>query len=352
MKKRHIMIKKTYSFVKNGNINDVYTLSNASGAEVDVLTYGARLIRISMPDRKGKFADCLVGCKKPEDYYDENPYFGATIGRYGNRIGGAKFTLNGETYTLEANDNGNTLHGGVTANFDRVIWNAKIEGDRLVLTHVSPDGAGGFPGTLSVMLTVSLSDENELLLDYQATTDKDTVCNLTNHSYFNIGGQPTVLEQELMINSRKMTEVDDELIPNGKYMDIDGTPYSFLHAKPIGQDIFSDAELIKKCNGYDFNYCIDKTGRGLEHFAYVYDKESGRRMDCYTTLPGVQLYTACSTGTFQGRGKKRQPYVNHCALCLETQGYPNSPNLPQFPTTTLKAGETYHEITAYRFSVK
>lgn len=346
------MIQKTHTFKKDGKINDVYTLSNKGGASVDVLTYGARLIRIMMPDRKGKFADCLVGCKSPEDYYDENPYFGATIGRYGNRIGGAKFTLNGETYTLEPNDKGNTLHGGNTANFDRVIWDAEIDGERLVLTHVSPDGAGGFPGTLSVKLTISLSDENELLLDYQATTDKDTVCNLTNHSYFNIGGQETVLGHELMINSRKITDADEQLIPHGEYIDIDGTPYSFLPAKQLGKDMFSDAPLIKMCNGYDFNYCLDRVGKGLEHFAYVYDKETGRRMDCYTTLPGVQLYTACGTGSFKGRGKKRQPYVNHCALCLETQGYPNSPNVSSFPSTVLKAGETYHEITAYRFSVK
>lgn len=342
------MIKKTYTFEKDGNINDVYTLSNANGAEVDVLTYGARLIRISMPDRKGKFGDCLVGCKKPEDYYGPNPYFGATIGRFGNRIGNSEFTLNGKVYKLEANDGKNCLHGGNTSNFDRVVWNAEIDGDRLVLTHFSPDGAGGFPGNMHVKVTMSLSDDNELLLDYQATTDKDTVCNLTNHSYFNIGGQDTVLGHELMINSRKMTDVDAELIPHGDYVDIDGTAYSFLPTKTIGKDIFSDASLIRQCNGYDFNYCLDRVGKGLEHFASVYDPETGRKMDCYTTLPGVQLYSACSTGGFKGK----KNYVNHCAICLETQGYPNSPNVPEFPTTTLKAGETYHEITAYRFSAK
>ena len=344
------MIRKTYTFVKKGNENDVYTLSNANGVEVDILTYGARIIRISTPDRKGKFADCIVGCKKPEGYYDENPYFGATIGRYGNRIGGAKVTLNGETYLLEANEKGNILHGGIEGDFSRVIWHAEIEGERLVLTHLSKDGASGFPGNLSVTLTISLSDENELLLDYQATTDKDTLCNLTNHSYFNLGGQDTVLEHELMINSKKITNVDNELIATGEYIDIENTAYSFLPAKPIGKDVFSDAPLIKQCNGYDFNYCLDRIGKGLEHCAYVYDPVSGRRMDCYTTLPGVQLYTACSTGTFAGKGKKK--YVNHCALCLETQGYPNSPNIPHFPSTVLKAGETYHEITAYRFSVR
>lgn len=344
------MIAKTYSFEKDGRINDVYTLSNSKGAKVDVLTYGARLIRILMPDRNGKLADCLVGCATPEDYYDANPYFGATIGRYGNRIGGAKFTLNGKTYVLEANNGKNCLHGGVSANFDRQIWEATVVDDRLELRHTSPDGAGGFPGTLEVLLTVSLTEENEIILDYKATTDKDTVCNLTNHSYFNIGGQDTVLEHELMLNARKITAVDDELIPHGEFIDIDDTPYSFLHTKPLGKDMFSEAEYIKKCNGFDFNYCLDRIGKGLEHFATVYDKESGRKMDCYTTLPGVQLYTACGTGSFKGNGKKK--YGNHCALCLETQGYPNSPNCPDYPSTVLKAGETYHEITSYKFSVK
>lgn len=344
------MIKKTYSFEKEGRINDVYTLTNASGASVDVLTYGARLIRIMMPDRKGKLGDVLVGCARPEGYYEENPYFGATIGRYGNRIGGAKFLLNGKTYSLEANDGKNTLHGGVTADFSRQIWDAEIVDDHLVLTHLSPDGAGGFPGNLKVTLTITLTEENEIILDYVAVSDKDTVCNLTNHSYFNLGGQETVLSHELMINSSKITPVDDELIPHGEYMDINGTPFSFLYPKPIGQDIFCDEHMIRNCNGYDFNYCLDRIGRGLEHVAYVYDKESGRRMDCYTTLPGIQLYTGCSTGTFAGEGKKK--YVNHCALCLETQGYPNSPNCPEYPSTLLKAGETYKEITTYKFSVK
>ncbi|MBQ9714283.1 MAG: galactose mutarotase [Clostridia bacterium] len=346
------MIKKTYSFTKEKKTNDVYTLSNANGMEVDILTYGTRIIRISVPDRKEKFADVVVGCKKPEYYYEENPCFGGTIGRFANRIGGSSFTLNGEKYVLEANEGENCLHGGITERFDKLVWDAEIVKNSLVLRHFSPDGAGGFPGNLSVTLTVSLSDENELLLDYKATTDKDTVCNFTNHTYFNLGGQPTVLSHELMINSKKITAVDEGLIPHGDYIDITGTPLSFLPAKPIGQDLFSDEPLIRQCNGYDFNYCLDRVGRGMEHCAYVYDPESGRRMDCYTTLPAVQLYTACKTGNFKGKGKKRAPYVNHCALCLETQSYPNSPNVPHFPSTLLKAGDTYHELTAYRFSVK
>lgn len=344
------MIKKIHSFEREGKTNDVYSLTNTKGARVDVLTYGARLIKILMPDRKGKMADVLVGCARPEGYYEDNPYFGATIGRYGNRIGGGQFTLNGTTYTLEKNDGNNTLHGGTSANFDRQIWDAEIDGEHLVLKHLSPDGAGGFPGNLQVTLTITLTEENEIILDYTATTDKDTVCNLTNHSYFNLGGQETVLEHELMINSKMITPVDDELIPHGEYQNIEGTVFSFLFPKKIGRDLFSDEPIIRKCNGYDFNYCLDKVGKGLEHAAYVYDKESGRRMDCYTTLPGIQLYTGCSTGSYAGKGKRK--YDNHCALCLETQRYPNSPNCPEYPSTVLKAGETYKEITTYKFSVK
>ena len=341
------MIQKTYSFVKDGKTNDVYTLSNKNGCEVDILTYGARIIRISVPDRKGHFSDCIVGCKRPEDYYGAPNYFGATIGRYGNRIGNSSFTLNGTTYHVEANEGKHSLHGGNSANFDCQIWEAEIEKDSLVLSHTSPDGAGGYPGKLEVHVRFTFNDQNELIIEYKAISDKDTLCNLTNHSYFNIGDKDTVLDQELMINSSKMTPVDKELIPHGEYMDIDGTPYSFLPAKRLGEDMFSDAPMIQQCNGYDFNYCLDRVGKGLEHFAYVYDKETGRKMDCYTTLPGVQLYTACSTGGYKGK----KAYVNHCALCLETQGYPNSPNCPEYPSTVLKAGETYHEITVYKFSV-
>lgn len=345
------MIRKTYSFEKNGVVNDVYTLSNGTGAEVDVLTYGARIIRISLPDRKGKFADCVVGFSRAEDYYKDNPCFGGTVGRFANRVKNAQFSLNGQTYLLEKNDGENCLHGGETASFDRVVWDAEIQGDRLVLSHFSPDGAGGFPGNMQVTLTITFSENGTLTLDYQATTDKDTVCNLTNHTYFNLGGQPTILSHELMINADKITPVDQTLVPDGGYMDVEGTPFSFQRAKPIGRDVFAADPILRLCNGYDVNYCLNRIGKGLEHFACVYDPESGRKMDCYTTLPGVQLYTACKMENFTGRGKKRK-YENYCALCLETQAFPNSPNCPNYPSAVLKAGETYHEITAFRFSLK
>lgn len=340
------MIKKSHSFNHQGETYEVYTLTNANGCKMDILTLGARIIRLFTPDRKGKLGDVIVGFAKPEDYCGKISYYGATIGRFGNRIEKGKFTLNGKEYVLEINDRSNTLHGGNTANFDSVNWKAKIEGDRLIMSHLSPDGAGGYPGNLDVCVTFSLTDENEVVIEYYATTDKDTVCNLTNHAFFNLGDDDTVLSHELLIKARQMTPVDEELIPHGDYMDIDDTPYSFYPAKTLGKDIFSDAELIQRCNGYDFNYCLDRIGKGLEHFACVYDEKSGRKMDCYTTLPGVQLYTACHMDL---HGKKH--YGDHSSLCLETQGFPNSPNCPQYPSTVLKAGETYQEKTVYKFSV-
>ena len=340
------MIEKTYSFYQNGKENGVYTLSNAR-MSVDILTYGARIIRILTPDKKGELADITVGCKTPEAYYEKNPYFGATVGRYANRIGGAKFTLNGVEYPLQANEKGNILHGGIDGDFSRKVWDAEVDGDTLILSLLSPDGESGFPGNFSVKVSFTWTDENELVIDYEATSDKDTVCNLTNHAYFNIGDEDTVLSHELFINAKQITPCDEELIPHGELQDIDGTPYSFSPAKPIGKDIFADDKMIKKCNGYDFNYVLARESDGLEHVAYVYDEKTGRRMDCYTTLPGIQLYTACATGGFVGK----KSYVNHCALCLETQDFPNSPNCEMYPSALLRAGETYRESTVYRFSV-
>jgi aldose 1-epimerase len=193
-----------------------------------------------------------------------------------------------------------------------------------------------------------LTDENELKIEYIATTDKDTVCNLTNHSYFNLGNAPTILDHVMMINAKQITPVDEELIPHGEYEDIVGTPYSFLPAKRLGQDMFSNAKLIAQCGGYDFNYCLHRATSGVEHFATVYDEETGRQMDAYTTLPGVQLYTSCALESFDGK----RHYGKYAAFCLETQRYPNAPNCPQYPLTVLKADDTYHEITIYRFSVK
>lgn len=343
------MIEKTYTFIKDGKQNSVYALTNKNGYRVEVLTYGARIIKIFTPDRMGNLGDITAGYAKPEDYYNNNTfYFGATVGRYANRIGNSEFTLNGKKYTLESNDGKNCLHGGSTENFDRKIWDAEVKGDSLVMSLTSKDGAGGFPGELKVKVTFTLNNENELKIEYFALSNKDTVCNLTNHSYFNLGCGDTVLNQELFINSHKTTKADKQLIPHGEYQDIDGTAFSFYPAKQIGKDINSDEEMIALCGGYDFNYCINrKTERNLELCASVYDKASGRKLECFTTLSGLQLYTGNGLEGFSGK----KQYKKHGALCLETQFYPNSPNCNNYPSATLKAGEEYNQTTVYKFSV-
>lgn len=343
------MIEKIKEFERNGKINEVYRITNKNGCELDILTYGARIIRLTAPDKDGNMGDVIVGYEKAEDYIDKSrAYYGALIGRYGNRIGGSKFTLNGKTYSLQANNGKNSLHGGFDG-FDVRTFDAEVKGEKLVLSYTSPDGEGGYPGTLKVECTYQYTDDNEVVIDYFATCDKDTVCNLTNHAYFNIGNDDTVLEQELMINASRITPVDDELIPHNDFMDIAGTPYSFKNGELLKTNMFSSDHMIANCKGFDFNYCLDCKGeKDIEHFAYVLDKASGRKMDCYTDQPGVQLYTS---NTMKGTvGKK--VYENYCALCLETQGYPNSPNCPAYPSTVLKAGEPYRTTTIYKFSVQ
>ncbi len=342
------MVKKTYTFTDKCGTVDVYTLTNARGMQMEVSTLGGRILTLTAPDRDGKLADVLMGLARPEDYVDNHPYYGAFIGRYGNRIGGAKFTLGGKTYELEKNNGKNMLHGGFVG-FDRRLMTAKVDGEALVLSYHSPDGECGFPGNLDVDVKYELTDDGEVKLTYDAVSDADTLCNLTNHAYFNIGDDDTVLDQVLDINASRITPVDDELIPHGEFMDVIGTPYSFKGGVKLGKNMFSDDHMIALCHGFDFNYCLDrKTENDLEFCASVYDEKSGRYMECYTTLPGVQLYTS---NTVKGSvGKKT--YENYAALCLETQGFPNSPNCPEYPSTVLKKGEKYHTETVYKFSVK
>lgn len=343
------MIAKIHEFERNGKVNEVYRITNNNGCELDILTYGARIIRLTAPDRSGEKGDVIVGYALPEDYIDKpRAYYGALIGRYGNRIGGSAFMLNGVEYKLQANNGKNSLHGGFDG-FDAKTFDAKIEGNKLVLSYTSPDGEGGYPGNLYVECRYAYTDDNEVVIDYYAKSDKDTLCNLTNHAYFNIGNDDTVLDQELMINASRITPVDDELIPHNDFMDIVGTPFSFKNGELLKTNMFSSEHMIAAFKGFDLNYCLDrKTAKDIEHFAYVYDKASGRRMDCYTDLPGVQLYTS---NTMKGtQGKKT--YEDYCALCLETQCFPNSPNCPDYPSAVLKAGEPYRTTTIYKFSVK
>lgn len=343
------MIEKKYDFERGGEKFSVFTVSNSRGMHMDVSTRGGTIINLFAPDRYGNFGDVLVGYERAEDYADcEHIYNGAIIGRYCNRIGGAKFTLGGREYALFANNGKNTLHGGKVG-FDARPFAAEVAGDELLLRYLSPDGEEGFPGNLAVTAAYSLSDGGELAVRYEATCDRDTVCSLTNHAYFNIGGGEDVLGQILDINASRITAVDNTLIPTGDFSDVDGTPFSFKGGVRLGRNMFSAERMIAHCHGFDFNYCLDrKTDGALEFCASVYAPDSGRYMECYTTEPGVQLYTANKMNGFKGK----RAYRDHAALCLETQHYPDSPNKPHFPSATLKAGETYRSATVYKFSVK
>ena len=341
------MIEKTYAFVQDGQNNAVYTLTNENGMQVDILTYGARIIRWLAPNRQGEMQDIIVGCATPEGYYQDNPYFGATVGRYANRIGGARFTLHGKAYALQSNEKGNILHGGTDGDFSRKIWNAEICDNTLVLSLVSPDGESGFPGNLQVKTYFTLTSDNALEIRYEAVCDQDTVCNLTNHAYFNLGGRDTILDHTLWIDSAQITACDDELIPHGEFVDIAGSAFSFDPPKPIGKDIFADEHLLTLCNGYDFNYVLRKHSNELTLCATLCDGVSGRKLDCFTTQRGLQIYTGNYTGGFAGK----KLYQTHCAVCLETQAFPNSPNCPNFPSALLRAGEKYEHTTVYQLSI-
>ena len=345
------MIRKTGAFEKDGKINEVYTFTNKNGATMQMITYGARITSLCVPDKNGNFSDVIVGCKNLCDYYDQKDYFGATIGRYCNRIEKGKFTLNGRQYQLETNQNSHSLHGGKTANFDRQIWSAEIKGDSLVFSLFSPDGAGGYPGNMQVKAIYTLTDDNQVVCEFIAKSDKDTICNMTQHSFFNIGDDHDILEQELMINASYITPCDKELIPHGDFLAVKDTPFDFTSPKAIKTHIHTPYKTAKTERGYDCNFCIDrKTERELEHCATLFDKKSGRKLDCYTTLPGLQIYTTNYDGAFTFEGKKK--YGLHSAICLETQFYPNSPNCKEYPSTVLKRGEDFRHKTVYAFSVE
>jgi aldose 1-epimerase len=346
---------------KDGGTVQIYTLTNSQGTEARITPYGATLVSLKTPDRSGALADIVMGFDTLDGYTQTPPppYFGATIGRYANRIGGAKFTLNGKTYTLDKNDGANSLHGGFHG-FDKVIWAAKpASGDAaqsLELSYLSKDGEEGYPGNLSVTVTYTLTPANELRIHYTATTDQDTVINLTNHSYFNLSGPGSgdILDHVVTINADRFTPVDAGLIPTGELRKVDGTPFDFRQPHAVGERIGADRfgtedEQIKLGRGYDHNWILNRSGAGLEFAARVSDPKSGRVIEVLTTEPAIQFYTGnFLDGSFRGKGGK--PYQHRGALTLETQHYPDSPNHPDFPTTTLKAGEHFDSTTVFRFS--
>ncbi len=338
----------------------LYTLKNQNGVEVKITNYGAIVTSIVVPDKNGKMADIALGYNRVEDYMNavDKPYFGAIVGRYGNRIARGQFTIDGETYQLAVNNGENHLHGGIIG-FDKVVWNAEpVEGKNssgLELTYLAKDGEEGYPGNLNVTVTYTLNDENELKVDYHATTDKATHVNLTQHTYFNLKGEGEgdILGHELMLNAPHFTPVDSGLIPTGERQSVDGTPFDFQKAKAIGRDIGEENQQLTYGGGYDHNWVLAKPSPKQEMAlaARVHEPESGRVLEIETTEPGIQFYC----GNFlDGRlkGKSGKPYVHRGGFCLETQHYPDSPNQENFPSTLLKPGEEYQTTTVFRFSVR
>jgi aldose 1-epimerase len=323
----------------------LFTLVNNQGTEVKISNYGGTVTSFITADKNDKKSEIIVGFDSLNQYLQKPPYFGALIGRYGNRIANAKFSLDGQTYQLAANDGKNTLHGGLKG-FDKVVWDASVANDSvpsLTLKYLSKDGEEGFPGNLNVTVQYTLTDQNELKIEYDAESDKATPVNLTNHTYFNLSGDVnnTILDESLMIDADRYTPVDSTLIPTGKITAVKGTPYDFTVAKKIGKDI----NEVK--GGYDFNWVLNRKDSSLQKVAVLSDSISGRTLEVYTTQPGLQFYTGnFLDGKFINRDGK--PIKLHTALCLETQHFPDSPNEPDFPSTILRPGEKYHSITVYK----
>ena len=348
------IVKTTFGTLPDGQTADYYTLRNKNGMEIKITNYGGIITHLMAPDKNGTFEDVVLGYDSLGGYLKASPYFGALVGRYGNRIGKAKFTLEGKTYSLLANNGPNSLHGGKVG-FDKVIWKAElIDNDSaLKLSYSSKDGEEGFPGTLSTEVVYRLTDNNELEIEYTATTDKPTIVNLTNHTYFNLtGGKRDILGHQVSINADKFVPVDNTLIPTGKLQDVKGTPFDFLQPTEIGSRIDDPKdEQIKFGGGYDHCWVLNESGDSLRLASTAYEPTSGRYMETFTTEPGVQFYT----GNFLNgsiTGKNGVVYGKRSGFCFETEHFPDSPNQPSFPSVVLRPGETYKTKTVYKFSTK
>ena len=353
--------KSDFGTLGDSTAVSLFTLSNDNGMQVSITNYGGIITSLMVPDKEGNIEDVVLGFDSLEGYrsdvyLQEMPYFGAIIGRYGNRIGNAKFSLDGEEYKLAANNGPNHLHGGLKG-FDKVVWEAEeMNGENEVgvkLHYLSADMEEGYPGNLSVDITYTLNNDNELKIDYKATTDKKTVVNLTNHAYFNLTGnaERDILEHEVMINADKYTPVSETLIPTGELAPVEGTPFDFTEPTAVGQRINEDNEQLKFGNGYDHNWVLNGVAGERKLAATVFDPTSSRFMEVFTTEPGIQFYTGnFLNGKITGKGDVK--YEQRYGLCLETQHFPDSPNQPEFPSVELNPGETYDTQTTYKFSVK
>ena len=347
------VITRDYGALPDGRIAELYTLTNANGLKATLTDYGAILVSMEVPDRDGKLADVTLGYDTLEGWLSNTSYFGSTVGRYGNRIAKGKITLDGTTYTLAANNGENHLHGGIKG-FDKVLWDAKsLKRPGAVgveFTRTSPDGEEGYPGELTATVTYLLTDENELRIEFKATTDKPTIVNLVHHSYWNLTGDPnkTILDHELMLAADHFLPVDEGLIPTGELRPVKGTPFDFTQPTKIGARVSADDEQLKRGNGYDHCWVLrEQTGK-VALAATLYDPSTGRAMDVLTDQPGIQFYGGnFLDGSVTGKGGIK--YQFRTALCLETQHYPDSPNKPDFPSVVLRPGETYRHTMIHRF---
>jgi aldose 1-epimerase len=343
--------RASFGKTADGTIVDIFTLRNVKGVEVRAMTYGAIITSIRVPDRQGSFADVALGFDTLEPYLVRHPYFGAVVGRYGNRIAGARFTLNGQVHTLAANNGPNHLHGGVKG-FDKYVWLAEpaATGAGVTFSRTSADGEEGYPGAVNVRVTYTLSDANALTVEYEAAATKATPINLTQHTYFNLSGQAgsPILGHEVTIHADRFTPVDATLIPTGQLAPVEGTPFDFRTATAVGARIEQADPQLKMGGGYDHNFVLTRAGAGLQPAARVVDRTSGRTLDVATTEPGLQFYTGnFLDGTINGKGGV--VYARRSGLCLETQHFPDSPNKPSFPSTILEPGQIYRSRTVFTF---
>lgn len=346
--------QKSFGKTKNGKEATLYTLTNSNGMKVSFTDFGAHIVSILVPDARGNVADVGLGFEDLAGYEENQFGLGAFIGRHANRIGGAKFEINGKVYELEKNDGANNLHSAAVG-YNKYMYDTEVYEDEdiasIEFSRLSPHMEQGFPGNLDVSVTYSLTEANELVIEYLAVSDKDTIVNLTNHSYFNLAGHNSgsVLNHKLWIKANQFTPTTPDLIPTGEIRDVTGTPMDFRTFKTIGQDINADYEPLKSAGGYDHNYVLDINGNEVEKVAELVEEKSGRRMEVFTNLPGMQLYSSNFLENVD-RAKDGANYKKRDAVCFETQYFPNSCNIKSFPSCLLKAGKEYDPVTIYKFS--